>query len=592
MKKALPIILVLAALAAAAFVFFRKQPGGDAALGLAPGLAAELAPAETLVLIEVPDMARTAKRWEETSLYKIAQEPEWKEFTAKLDDFLFMSAPDKALFEIFNQIKEADPAGFFAATWAFDGPTPKFVGGIPYRGKKTAVKTAIEKLRELMFKGTSAVKSEIVKQEDTEIELVSGQGFSAAFAYRDNWFFFAGDVDQMKGLLQRYARAAGAPASLSKDALYLEALKQSLPDSDAAVFLRPGKIVDITMAAAPLPPATVAMRNEYVPEAILYSLKLDGPLMRDRIYVRRPQIPKAAPMTNRLLAFTSPQTYAYASGSTAGWEEWYTKTLQRIDSPSNQLAKELEKKSLKVEDIMATFGPELSIHSDWETGGIALPTLFAATEVRDPAKARLFADLIVAEMKTEGQLAEKEEDGTTYWTLTIGVPLVQPTLALNQKHMVFGLNYATAAGGIKQLKSGGPTLAQSPVFQSGMKTVVQPTVGTLYVDMKVLFERLYEKFKPMLAFQIAGSEEAAKYLDPGKLPKAETISKHLQPTVVAYGDAPQGFIIEGAGTVSLYGALLPPAVIMPAFIYRSQRVRAMPLAPPAQTVPPSPAPPK
>src|SRR5687768_13169057 len=85
MKKALPIILLLAALAAAIAIFLKRKGGN---LDMPPGLAAELAPAETILFLEIPDPARTKERWKETNLYKLSQEPEWKEFVGKWDEFI------------------------------------------------------------------------------------------------------------------------------------------------------------------------------------------------------------------------------------------------------------------------------------------------------------------------------------------------------------------------------------------------------------------------------------------------------------------------------------------------------------------------
>ena len=222
--------------------------------------------------------------------------------------------------------------------------------------------------------------------------------------------------------------------------------------------------------------------------------------------------------------------------------------------------------------------------SDWEPGGISLPTFFAAVEVRDAAKARLFAELIAEQMKDGDKLVKKEEAGTTFWSLTTSVPFAQPTLGINDKHMIFGLNYSTAAAGLRQLKAGGGNLSGSPAFQSSLKTVPPPTVGLLYVDFKTLFERLYEKFKPSLAFALLENPDVAKYFDGAKLPKAETISRHLLPLALTYGPAEQGYVAEGAGSLSLIQTYVPVVGGTAAFFFTSRMARPVP--PPPAFVPP------
>ena len=124
-----------------------------------------------------------------------------------------------------------------------------------------------------------------------------------------------------------------------------------------------------------------------------------------------------------------------------------------------------------------------------------------------------------------------------------------------------------------------------------MKTVVMPTGALLYVDLKTLFERLYEKFKPMAAFALLDDPEVAKYFDGAKLPKAETISRHLLPLAFSYGAAEQGYVLDGAGSLSLIEAYVP-LVGGAFFSFRSIAMPAPAPPPIPQTVPDNPSQPK
>ena len=73
MKKTIPAIIVLAAIAAGAFVFLKhSEPHRPR--------AAELAPAETVFFAQLPDIARSAQRFGKTSLHAIWMEPEVQTF--------------------------------------------------------------------------------------------------------------------------------------------------------------------------------------------------------------------------------------------------------------------------------------------------------------------------------------------------------------------------------------------------------------------------------------------------------------------------------------------------------------------------------
>jgi hypothetical protein len=240
MKKAVPLIVVLAAIAAALIIYFKRPPG---TLELAPGFAADLAPADTVLFVEVPDMARTASRWNQTSLYKISQEPEWKEFTAKWGEFVAENNVAKEAFGVFGEIQKADPVGMYLALTNFDAAGPKLVGGFPYRGRKDDVENVIKKLREQITKAFPAAKSEVTDFEGTAVETLKDPKFTAVMAYRENWFFFATDTDLLLKTLSRYSKK-DTQSSLSKDPLWVSAADKGSPDPDFRLWARWGFFAD------------------------------------------------------------------------------------------------------------------------------------------------------------------------------------------------------------------------------------------------------------------------------------------------------------------------------------------------------------
>src|SRR5678810_10082 len=72
MKKALLLAVLLAAIAATAFVVIRKTL-------IHRPQAAELVPAETILFAQLPDTASSRSRFMEPSLWRIIQEPEMQE---------------------------------------------------------------------------------------------------------------------------------------------------------------------------------------------------------------------------------------------------------------------------------------------------------------------------------------------------------------------------------------------------------------------------------------------------------------------------------------------------------------------------------
>jgi hypothetical protein len=554
MKKALPAI-VIAALVVAAVVFFLKKSEAPA---FKPGLAAELAPPDTLVFLEFPDIARSKARWKETGLRKIGDEPEWKEFTAKWDDFAAQNAEWREVSRVFDEIERADPAGLFMAFTSVEPPAPKMVGGFPYRGKKSDVQAVVSNFRKRILDAFPAAKVEdLTSYEGTEIETLKDKDMTLCLAYRDNWFFFSTDNELLLKTLSRYVKKPDAPASLSGDALWKETIKHGTPEPDMMVFVRWDPIAKMfsNLAALGLTGREFPENPNKV-ESMLYSAKMDGLLMRDHIYVRAGKVPKIEPFANRSAAFSSPATYAFGGVQVGAYGDVMQETFATLGQADTGLSKSLATKGLKIEDIFSTFGPELAMQSDWDSGGLSIPTFFAAAEIRNREKAGLFAELIAAEMMDE-RLTKSEEGGTTFWTLGGQAPAFQVTLALNDRHMLFGLNPETVRAALKNAKPGPVNLSGRADYQAALKTVSAPDMGLLYVDMKTLFERLYEKLKPMAAYALMGQPEAAKYFDATKLPKAETISRHLAPMTVSWGYAEGGMQTDCTGTVSLIQSYVP-----------------------------------
>jgi hypothetical protein len=89
----------------------------------------------------------------------------------------------------------------------------------------------------------------------------------------------------------------------------------------------------------------------------------------------------------------------------------------------------------------------------------------------------------------------------------------------------------------------------------------------------------------MAAFGIVGQPELAKYIDPAKLPKAETISRHLLPMVISWSDAENGTQMDSTGSVSLIQSYFP--IVSGGMLFMFQRIKAVP--PPAVTTTPAPS---
>ena len=95
-----------------------------------------------------------------------------------------------------------------------------------------------------------------------------------------------------------------------------------------------------------------------------------------------------------------------------------------------------------------------------------------------------------------------------------------------------------------------PPSRRRPTYAQAAKSVGTPTSGYGYLDLKTLIERSYSTLRPAIAMAIAFSPDSAKYIDAGKLPGTEAISKHLSPAVYSQSVSADGTLIESVGPLT------------------------------------------
>jgi len=198
--------------------------------------------------------------------------------------------------------------------------------------------------------------------------------------------------------------------------------------------------------------------------------------------------------------------------------------------------------------LKEAFGPEYALYSDWPAQS-GKPTLGLAVQIRDVALARQFADAVFGGWKQESG------GGVTCWTAPAngGLPWA-PSVALTDHYLLAGLDIEALKKSAAQSKSDGATLERSAAYTGALATVTKPGTTLAYLDTKALFERVYEAFRPMAVLGANFVPHASDYVDLGKLPQTQTISKHLQPIVLSGAQLENGALFESTGPVSIYEA--------------------------------------
>jgi len=122
---------------------------------------------------------------------------------------------------------------------------------------------------------------------------------------------------------------------------------------------------------------------------------------------------------------------------------------------------------------------------------------------------------------------------------------------LSNQMMIVGLDSGSVETAIKRSAKSSSGLASSPSYKTAGRTVPAPTEAFLYIDTALLYSRLDAALRPMLLMSAAFMPAISDYVDVGKLPAPEIVTKHLSQIVSSQRYEGDGYVTESVGPVSL-----------------------------------------
>lgn len=520
--------------------------------------ATELVPAETIFFAHFPDLRRSAERWPKTSLAQIGAEREVQDFLAKPR----AAVPQLKMWsEKLAQLQRIQPGEAFVAVTSIDGPAPRFVAGLSFSGRQAELEALLAEPRAEMKRAWPAGRSEITTHQRTEIETFTYGDKVVGEAIRDGWYLVSNDLDLLRGTIDAVPQGLG-PKGLGANELYGKATARLPQDGEAVLYAQVGvlseRLVSLLVASGQtLDPKQVADLKKV--QAIAWGTKFDGAQMRDTLFVLSPGNESEPPLARSTLAFSTPQTfltYAAALPTTMELPE-SSLALGAFIPGFAAMEKALADQGLKFADFGKAFGREFGAVLSWPESS-PQPSTLLALEVRDAAKAKGFVEALTGGLPPSPAWGRQEKDGVTIYQspAVSGLIAMTPCLALTDRFLILGFSQAEIAVALDQLKAGQIVIAQSAAFGQVAKTVGEPTSGFGYLDLKTLFERSYGTLRPFLAMSLAFSPDSAKYIDAGKLPSTEVISKHLSPSVYSQSVSADGTLIESVGTLTFNQVLV------------------------------------
>ncbi|XHR27816.1 MAG: hypothetical protein ACFUZC_18020 [Chthoniobacteraceae bacterium] len=504
--------------------------------------AAQLVPAEALLVAEFPNLPSSAMRWKGTALSEILSEPELRAFLSKP---VAGMAPGADLPDALERLKRAQPRQAFLAVASLEENQPHAVAGLEFTGDRRELEPLIS---QALIRAQNASPQGGIRRlhyRGYRLLTFNDRGITLVGCFAKNWYFVANDVELLKATLDRLS-GSGHP-SLAKTAAYQVSQLALPPRADFRLFVQSPAPANRLLARFIAQPSA-AQGPKFASAAL--ATRIEGALLHDTLVIRLRGTPARVPSLNgRTLALTTSDTLFYGAmapqleswlGSSASGANRLIPTLMAALTPTGKpdLAR-----------FQAAFGPEHALILDWPHPS-PQPDLFLASEIRDAAQARRFTEALLKRWDRE------DAGGVPIWTFSLAQPaLFHPAVALAGSHMVAGLSSERlrpfALHAIRQPAGGqGETLERSPVFRSSVALLARPETALAYLDAAALFERIYTSLRPAAAIWGPGIPWLSAYADFDRLPSPQAISRHLSPITLSAHQAEEGIVIDTAGPVS------------------------------------------
>jgi len=552
MKRSV-LFLILSALAAAGILYALRR-----AAQTAPTAVSTLLPRKTIFVAHVPDFNQTRDRWHHSDIYALYREPAVQDFLRKP---LARLPKQDTTAQTLREIEQLDPKDAFLALTSIDNDNPRFVGGFRFRGSQDAAETIVGKWRAALLEKNSNAKREKSVYQQHQIETIAAAPFALSTAYDGHWFFAASDVGELKALLDRAdRRSKDRQGTVEMNESYRAAVTH-MPSSYAMFFYLQPKVFGEKLAALrsavakPLPPEQRTMVEKM--RAICGTTRFENGKIHDVVFVGMPKLEHDARLERSSLTLATRDTFFYlATLLNLGQKIDAINQTAGLGGRVQQLFQTLSGDGITADDWKAAFGLELGSLADWAASA-RWPSFLLILPVKDASKADQIVEAMT-KVDEDATWTRTEKDGVRYLSMQSPASLIaiMPTIALSKRLLVVGLDQSSVEAVMKRAGNAASDLSNSQTYKAAVRSVPEPTNFFTYIDTALLYTRLDATLRPMLLMSAAFMPAVNNYVDSGKLPPPEVVTKHLGPIVSSQRYDRDGYMAESVGPVTLTQAAI------------------------------------
>ncbi|MBV9642619.1 MAG: hypothetical protein JO334_03515 [Verrucomicrobia bacterium] len=499
--------------------------------------ASQLAPADCLLYVEMPDLLQSARRWPDTALSRILGEPSVQHFLRQP----ISNAPANYQNAWGSFAALQCSALFFGVT---DPDRACWICGLQTSVEQSRWRREIANISKALFgQNIKEFPAEKLGQEETQDEA------QMSCVRAGNWILLSRSKELLVQAVRNSRTTSGGLRSLNLfkqcqanvPAGYdLLSFAQGEPSLDPSVGLHWRFREQATQAST---------------RAVLAATTMMGTRLRDTVFILNGAAADGSRLDRKGLAMTSSSTIGYLASHVGFAEIWrWCGQLSKESSFAETVRRYMgEAKSFGIEprdlDTVVS-GAEIIVDRDPKTdslnGAISL-------EVLDPAKFENLMDQVVAE-KFPDSCRRVQVASVPAYLMRVN-ERVSIVFGLVGRQMLISGSELNFAEFVHRLQNHAPGLEANNQYEAIVKLVGKPSDLFAYLDAKSGFERFYDASRPMLAFGIVLMPNLNRYVDAMALPETIDISKHLGPIVLSRHRVPNGVVDESIGPITAYDAV-------------------------------------
>jgi hypothetical protein len=504
-------------------------------------LPGQIAPSECLIYFELPKIDRTVKRWPDTALSQMLEEPSVQQFLKK--PISKIPANWQAAGRAFAELRCGSL--FFGMT---ETRNNRWICGFQAAANDSTVRREIANLSKALF----GLSTKQMRSEDLGQSLGTGPDSGQPYWTKvGSWTLLSRSIDLLKEAVRNSkARSTG----LQSQNLYRRCRASVPSDYDALTFVQGEPSYDLLTGFHWRYPGS-ATEGEI--HALLAVTTIEGARLRDTVFALAAPPSTTRPLDRQGLSMTSGSTIGYLASRVGLSEVWRWCDRFAGESALAELIRDYmgEAKTFGIQpEDLDKLVSAAEIIVDRDSAPDSLSAAFSL-QVIDPGKFQHLIDRVVAE-KFSDNCSMREIAAIPAYSLHV-TKYASIVFGLVDRHLLVSGSESKFSELADRLRTHASGLESDYQFKSVSKLVKDPDDLFLYVDAKPFFERVYEASRSMLALGLEMMPVTSRYVDGMALPETGEISKHLSPIVLSRRRVTDGVLDESIGPITAYdGAAL------------------------------------